>query len=189
MPSPLGVTRDTGGSLPARTCWPVPSRSSQESLPLREMGPPRQDDAGPRRPSAAVMRPDRRPNLMDLKVSIAGPGRECSLCEHRCGTDRYLSRGRCGVTDSRISSQFVHMGRRSPGPILHCVLLRVHLKCVFCQNYDISTCREAGLIIPSVRWHCRWAGWRVHSGLNLAPALQETLGTSIGWGTPPNLPT
>ncbi len=92
-----------------------------------------------------------RPNLMDLKRSIAKDlVRECSLCEHRCGTDRSVSPGRCGVTETRISSQFVHMGEEEPLVPSYTVFFSgCNLGCVFCQNYDISTSPETGRSYPA----------------------------------------
>ena len=91
------------------------------------------------------------PNLMDLKVSIARDlVRECCLCEHRCGTDRSLTPGRCGVMESRVSSHFVHMGEEEPLVPSYTVFFSgCNLRCVFCQNYDISTRPDAGLIYPA----------------------------------------
>lgn len=155
MPSPLGRYEEIlSGSLPARYLLARSVKVElQESLPLPERWA--LHDRMMQDLREAIGRSDAprivSPNLMDLKVSIARDlVRECSLCEHRCGTDRYLSRGRCGVTDSRISSQFVHMGEEEPLVPSYTVFFSgCNLKCVFCQNYDISTCPEAGLIIPS----------------------------------------
>jgi putative pyruvate formate lyase activating enzyme len=69
---------------------------------------------------------------------------ECALCPRRCGADRAAgARGFCGApAEIVISSIFPHHGEEPPisgtggsGTVFftHCTL-----KCVFCQNYQIS---------------------------------------------------
>jgi len=154
MSSPLGRYEEMlHGSLPARYLLARSVKVElQEDLPLPERW--KLHDQMMEHLREAIGRRDAprivRPNLLDLKVSIARDViRECSLCEHRCGTDRYHSHGRCGVTESRISSQFVHMGEEeSLVPSYTVFFSGCNLKCVFCQNYDISTCPDAGRSIP-----------------------------------------
>ena len=68
----------------------------------------------------------------------------CTFCPRRCGADRLAGEtGRCGAGwQVRVSSYFPHTGeeeclsgRRGSGTIFfaHC-----NLRCVFCQNYEIS---------------------------------------------------
>lgn len=90
-------------------------------------------------------------SLLDLKKAIAhrllGA---CSLCEHGCGVDRARVRGRCGVLGSRISSHFVHMGEEEPLVPSYTVFFSgCNLRCVFCQNHDISTRPDEGGFIPA----------------------------------------
>ena len=67
----------------------------------------------------------------------------CILCPHRCGTDRHMQQGVCGATDKiRVNIHQLHYweepvisGTQGSGTIFfsHC-----NLKCVFCQNFQIS---------------------------------------------------
>lgn len=70
--------------------------------------------------------------------------RQCKMCPHRCGVDRFSGNtGRCKSGSNPIISSFnAHFGEEAPlvgkngsGTIFftHCTL-----DCVFCQNYDIS---------------------------------------------------
>ena len=98
-----------------------------------------------RRPCAVT------PSLLDLKGLIARQLlKACCLCEHACGVDRGHVRGRCGVLDTRISSHFVHMGEEDPlVPSYTIFFSGCNLRCVFCQNYDISTRPDDGGSIPA----------------------------------------
>ena len=58
-------------------------------------------------------------SLLDLKLMLAVKMFEsCRLCERRCGVNRAEGqKGRCGVLEPRISSEFMHFGRsRSLSP-------------------------------------------------------------------------
>lgn len=67
----------------------------------------------------------------------------CDLCPRSCGIDRSLKKGFCGETDKiRIANYQLHYweepvisGKNGSGTVFFsgCVL-----KCVFCQNYEIS---------------------------------------------------
>jgi putative pyruvate formate lyase activating enzyme len=68
----------------------------------------------------------------------------CSLCPRKCGVDRTIGeKGYCGAGELlMMSSAFAHFGEEQPlvgvygsGTIF---LTHCNLKCVFCQNYDIS---------------------------------------------------
>ncbi len=81
-------------------------------------------------------------SFLDIKISIAyrlySP---CRLCARRCGAERSKDRrGVCGVGgECIVHSYFHHLGEEAPlvpsGTIFYggCPL-----KCVFCQNWDIS---------------------------------------------------
>ena len=69
---------------------------------------------------------------------------ECDLCAHACGVDRTAGElGRCRADDTPVvSSAFPHRGEEAPlsghrgsGTIF---LSWCNLRCVFCQNYEIS---------------------------------------------------
>ncbi|MBN1573246.1 MAG: radical SAM protein [Deltaproteobacteria bacterium] len=68
----------------------------------------------------------------------------CALCPRKCGVDRTIGeKGYCGAGELlMVSSAFAHFGEEPPlvgvygsGTIF---LTHCNLKCVFCQNYDIS---------------------------------------------------
>jgi putative pyruvate formate lyase activating enzyme len=69
---------------------------------------------------------------------------ECSLCPRQCGVNRIQEElGYCGAgSELTVSSVFPHFGEEAPlvgyrgsGTIF---LTHCNLRCVFCQNYDIS---------------------------------------------------
>lgn len=67
----------------------------------------------------------------------------CMLCPRKCGADRITKMGACGAPIlPYIAKASLHMweepfisGQRGSGAIFFC---GCNLKCVFCQNYDIS---------------------------------------------------
>lgn len=71
----------------------------------------------------------------------------CNICPRKCNIDRNLSAGFCGATNSvKIAKYMVHSweepvisGINGSGAIFfsHC-----NLKCVYCQNYQISSLGE-----------------------------------------------
>ncbi len=70
--------------------------------------------------------------------------RNCTICPRNCGVDRTRSTGFCGaVADTKIGLYSLHhweepciSGESGSGTVFfsHC-----NMKCIFCQNYDIST--------------------------------------------------
>ncbi len=82
-------------------------------------------------------------SLVDLKADIAWRIIEsCRLCEWRCGVNRVKGeRGVCGLTaEVRVASAFLHMGEEAPlVPSGTIFFTGCSFKCVFCQNWDIST--------------------------------------------------
>ncbi len=82
---------------------------------------------------------------LDVKVELVrNIMRSCYLCEHRCGVNRYESRGimcRLGL-EVYVSSYFLHIGEEAPlipsGTIFYG---SCNFRCVFCQNYEISQLR------------------------------------------------
>lgn len=92
------------------------------------------------------------PSLLDLKVELARPHMNaCRLCPWSCGADRGRGvRGRCGVLEARVSSDFVHLGEEAPlVPSYTIFFAGCNLQCAFCQNYDISTRPDRGDTIPA----------------------------------------
>ena len=95
--------------------------------------------------------PEVKPSLVDLKAELARPHmRSCSLCPWRCGDARMSGRGRCGVTNPRINSTFIHMGEEAPlVPSYTIFFSGCNLNCAFCQNYDLSTMPDRGVELSS----------------------------------------
>ena len=68
----------------------------------------------------------------------------CMLCPRKCGADRITHMGACNAPIlPYIAKASLHMweepcisGKRGSGTIFFC---GCNMKCVFCQNYDIST--------------------------------------------------
>lgn len=86
-------------------------------------------------------------SLLDIKTELADRMlRNCNLCERRCGANRRDGeRGHCGVLDSRISSEFLHMGEEPDlVPSYTIFFSGCTFNCVYCQNWDISTRPESG---------------------------------------------
>jgi putative pyruvate formate lyase activating enzyme len=74
--------------------------------------------------------------------------KECHLCERRCGVNRSEKKGVCGVKETKISSFFVHMGEEPELiPSFTIFFAGCNLKCVFCQNWDISQNSQAGKVM------------------------------------------
>ncbi len=68
---------------------------------------------------------------------------KCSLCPVKCGADKQFNKGYCGTDNNiRIAKYYLHpfeedviSGSNGSGAIFFC---GCSLKCVFCQNYDLS---------------------------------------------------
>lgn len=66
----------------------------------------------------------------------------CTQCPVRCGADRQVNRGACGVNGVRIAKYYLHPFEEPPvsfkngsGCVFFC---GCSLKCVFCQNFELS---------------------------------------------------
>jgi len=67
--------------------------------------------------------------------------KNCEFCENKCHVDRTKGElGRCKVDDKAyVASAFTHLGEESPiVPSGTIFFYGCTMKCVFCQNYDIS---------------------------------------------------
>ncbi len=67
---------------------------------------------------------------------------KCTLCPISCGADRQKTSGACGAKDIKIAKYYLHPFEEPPisfkngsGCIFFC---GCSLRCVFCQNYDVS---------------------------------------------------
>lgn len=68
---------------------------------------------------------------------------KCNLCPNECGADRLNTFGRCGAGENlRVAKYYLHAfeepvisGEKGSGTVFFC---GCSLKCVFCQNYELS---------------------------------------------------
>ncbi len=93
------------------------------------------------------------PSLLDLKIELASRMlRRCSLCERACGVNRIDGEvGHCGVSETRISSEFLHLGEEPDLVPSHTIFFSgCTFDCVFCQNWDISTRPDSGMCVVPV---------------------------------------
>ena len=75
----------------------------------------------------------------------------CSLCPNGCKIDKNLSKGLCGTDGNiKIAKYYLHpfeepciSGKKGSGTIFFC---GCSLKCVFCQNYELSR-NQTGKVI------------------------------------------
>jgi len=95
-------------------------------------------------PQPAYLDPDVRNTLGDRVASAKEELRNCCACPRACGVDRLADEeGVCRTgRHAGVSSAFAHMGEeaclrgtRGSGTIFFSMC---NLKCVFCQNWDIS---------------------------------------------------
>ncbi len=89
------------------------------------------------------------PSFLDLKVELVNRIlKECYCCERRCGVNRLEGNsGVCGVEKSRVSTAFLHQGEEAPlVPSGTIFFSGCTFKCVFCQNWDISTRPNVGSV-------------------------------------------
>jgi putative pyruvate formate lyase activating enzyme len=79
-------------------------------------------------------------SLLDLKTEIACKiYKNCCFCERRCGINRNNKTGNCKVEQTRIASEFLHIGEERVLIPSHTIFLSgCTFHCEFCQNWDIS---------------------------------------------------
>jgi len=71
----------------------------------------------------------------------------CTLCPRQCGVDRAKQKGYCGMGKAvRIARADLHFweepcisGENGSGAVF---FSGCHLRCIFCQNYEISACKK-----------------------------------------------
>ena len=102
------------------------------------------------------MRVEEKPprlSLFDLKIEIASRiFQSCIFCERRCQVDRREKIGNCGVRESRVASEFLHIGEEYMLIPSYTVFFSgCPFHCVFCQNWDISQNPKAGMYIQPER--------------------------------------
>ncbi|NLK25831.1 MAG: radical SAM protein [Euryarchaeota archaeon] len=129
------VARSTPADLPALAgeCWKEHERSLEQAKGALDL---------PARERAEY-------SLLDLKVALTRRHQtSCTLCPWRCAADREGGQvGHCGVLRPKISSDFVHLGEEAPLVPSYTVFFSgCNLRCVFCQNYEISTRPDRGIV-------------------------------------------
>ncbi|MEA3255642.1 MAG: radical SAM protein [Candidatus Altiarchaeota archaeon] len=75
--------------------------------------------------------------------------KSCHFCERRCSVDRLRGeKGYCGVLESRVASEFIHMGEEPElVPSYTIFFSGCTFSCVYCQNWDISQYPKRGTYI------------------------------------------
>lgn len=95
--------------------------------------------------------PEAGSSLLDLKIAIADKIlQHCHFCERRCGVNRKEGEvGYCRLGEtSRYASEFLHMGEEPELVPSHTIFLTgCVFSCIYCQNWDISTRPESGVVI------------------------------------------
>ena len=87
--------------------------------------------------------------IMDVKNSFL-----CNLCPNFCNVNRKVNKGACGATeDISISKYGLHYfeepvisGSKGSGTVF---FTGCSLRCVFCQNYELSRTLRGKVISPS----------------------------------------
>lgn len=96
-------------------------------------------------------------SFMDLKAELANRMlKHCNFCEWNCRVDRSSRHGACQLeTQSRVGSYFHHTGEELPirgtegsGTIF---FTSCNMRCVFCQNGDISHDKDNGFVVTIKR--------------------------------------
>ena len=121
--------------------------------------------------------------------------RACRLCPRDCGVDRLSGElGACGAgADAIVSSYGPHLGEEAPLVGRHgsgtIFLTHCNLKCIFCQNYDIShlgrgramTLDEvARMMLELQESGCHNINWVTPT--HQVPALVESTRIALGQG-------
>jgi putative pyruvate formate lyase activating enzyme len=85
-------------------------------------------------------------SYLDLKIEIAEElFTICIFCERKCEINRNKETGYCGVKNSKIASEFLHMGEERVLVPSHTIFFTgCTFNCVYCQNMDISRNPDEG---------------------------------------------
>lgn len=92
-------------------------------------------------------------SFLDVKIELTRRIiRNCNLCERRCGVDRTKGKGACMLdSKSRVASYFIHLGEEAPlVPSGTIFFTGCNLRCVYCQNWDISQNPSNGIEVDEV---------------------------------------
>ncbi len=76
----------------------------------------------------------------------------CTLCPLKCGADREIQAGRCGVKGLIVAKYYLHPFEEPPichtngaGAVFFC---GCSLRCIFCQNYEVSRAQRGKAVSP-----------------------------------------
>ena len=101
------------------------------------------------RPNVSIIKdPLPKSSFLDVKVELVKRIiRNCTLCERRCSIDRTMRKGACMLDlRPRVASYFIHLGEEAPlVPSGTIFFTGCNLRCVYCQNWDISQKPENGV--------------------------------------------
>jgi len=115
--------------------------------------------------------------LADRGAALRAAMRSCRLCPRNCGVDRLAGEtGVCRVgADLVVSSYGPHFGEESPLVGQHgsgtIFLTYCNLRCIFCQNYEISQLGEGDAVSPE-------------AGAQIMLSLQRRGCHNINWVSP-----
>ncbi len=90
---------------------------------------------------------------LDLKYELVDRIYEsCFFCERKCEVDRKKDvKGYCDVEETKISSEFLHMGEERELVPSHTIFFAgCNFRCIFCQNYDISQLNRGKYMSPDI---------------------------------------
>lgn len=89
-------------------------------------------------------------SLLDLKIELASRIFQiCCFCERRCNINRTNESGNCGVKQTGITSEFLHVGEETVLVPSHTIFFSgCTFHCVFCQNWDISQVNSGIYVKP-----------------------------------------
>jgi putative pyruvate formate lyase activating enzyme len=171
MPAKFRITRHipvevSPADAPEEVLWEAFDRGTTAFLTLWEDV---RRAAGP-----LPLPPPPQPDLLDLCRELAQRMlRHCNFCRWDCGVDRSLELnglkvGTCKLAnESRVSSYFHHhgeeliyRGREGSGTIF---FSSCNMRCAFCQNGDISTDKDQGMLaspqtLATMAWLLRMEG-------------------------------
>jgi putative pyruvate formate lyase activating enzyme len=107
----------------------------------------RKHDEALKKMKVEVVSPDN--SLLDLKIELANRiFQRCIFCERRCQVDRREKAGNCGVMESKVASEFLHIGEEYMLiPSYTIFFSGCPFHCVFCQNWDVSQNPRSGIHI------------------------------------------
>ncbi len=88
-----------------------------------------------------------------MDVWTNGQLKSCTLCPLECGADRTKGAGACGAQGLRVAKYYLHpfeepciSFEKGSGTIFFC---GCNLRCVFCQNYEVSRAQRGKEITPA----------------------------------------